>query len=88
MPTSVPVLCRSCGENIKFVKTKGGKTMPVNAEPDPEGTLTINTDIHTGEEVVEHVGKIDSQGTLWQEYRYRSHFATCPDRLVWRNRQR
>ena len=78
------MLCRSCGENIRFVKTAGGKTMPINAKPDPEGTLVlIGTEF--GEDVtVHHVGRPEPQLELMANPRYKSHFATCPDRHVWR----
>lgn len=73
--------CRSCGAAIIWATvTPSGKTMPVDAEPHPEGTVRWHQD---GGNVVEVLG-----GELLATVReigaaigamHRSHFATCPN---------
>jgi hypothetical protein len=73
--------CRSCGQRIRFVQTPSGKTMPVNAEAEPDGTLEIREE--DGVEVVHHAGRA-AQDTLWPELRYKSHFSNCPSASLYR----
>lgn len=70
--------CRGCGADIMFIKTRNGKTMPVDAQsmyfvPDlngkalyvlPDGTVAHGVP-GTPEDPDRHIG-------------YISHFATCP----------
>ncbi len=69
--------CRACGAPIRFIKTKAGKTAPVNAEPvhfipDPEGgDLFITPD---GDAV--RGWKIATESNAAYDG-YTSHFATC-----------
>ena len=82
----MPESCRSCGEKIMFVETKSGNVMPVNFKPDPTGSLVMREE--EGRRVVQGVTPIpNGQLSLLEERRYKSHFATCPDRDVWRNRR-
>ena len=71
--------CRSCGEQIIWIRTKAGKNMPCNTtllnyKLDPKGKDNIVKD--TGEVI-----RCNAQGVDAAEadgYGYLSHFATCP----------
>ena len=78
--------CRACGARMLFLKTKNGKTMPVDAEsvrfvPDLAGknlyVLADGSVVHGAPPAPEdpdvHVG-------------YISHFATCPKAHYFRRR--
>lgn len=64
--------CRSCGAPVKWVLTRKGKRMPVDAEPVEGGNIMLERET-------------DSSGTPLAAYvpsdpgvlRYVSHFATC-----------
>lgn len=61
--------CTACGEQIFFIKTKKGKSMPVNAEiVTSDGNKLLWVDEATGFKKLEAGRK-----------GYESHFATCPD---------
>lgn len=65
--------CKSCGASILWVKTLGGRAMPLDAEPVPDGNVVV----HNKTCVVltkEQQGDTDLKGT---GPRYQSHFATC-----------
>jgi hypothetical protein len=64
--------CRSCGAAILWVKTRNGKSMPLDAEPCPDGTL---------------VPADDGRATSYTGPRYKSHFATCPNAMQLRKRK-
>jgi hypothetical protein len=71
--------CGSCGASIRWAKhDRTGSRMPFNADPDPDGTLTITH--ANGEAVFHYIGPpIPGQVALLPTLtRYRSHFATCP----------
>lgn len=64
--------CRKCGAPIRMIPTaaSGGENeMPVDREPNPEGTLTINDQglVHVWTKLTVPPG----------ETRYMTHFATC-----------
>ena len=77
--------CRSCGEEIAFVKTAKGKMTPVNGlEPKTyhlhlgdrqEPQMAVVTD--EGQIVRGLIGKAHESGTIQVRGR-ESHFATCP----------
>jgi hypothetical protein len=71
MRTQKPTLpCRSCGQEIGFVKTKKGKNMPINAESFTDEDL----------EILSRVGE-----TLdYRHGEHESHHATCPHAGDWR----
>lgn len=60
--------CKSCKAPIRWVHTANGKRMPLNADPVPDGNITIRDGIaHTG------------QPELFDDKeRFTSHFVTCP----------
>jgi len=68
--------CRSCGATIVWAITDSGKRMPVDAEPDPAGNLSI---WESGEG-----WRVTVVPEEWDGLRYRPHFATCPDSESWR----
>ncbi len=68
--------CRSCGAEILFIKTAGGKMTPVNAEP-----VRFNYQLGAKGRVVTGNGEVlpadireDGEERGWI-----SHFSTCPD---------
>lgn len=60
--------CRSCGAPVKFIKSKRGKWMIVDAKP-VEGSL--------GDQLVFGDGSV--RKAKEGEKGYVTHFATCPD---------
>lgn len=65
--------CKSCGAEIVWAKTPAGKSMPLDADPHPDGnvSLTPGGALVLPADLVESGKKIGSK-------RYRSHFASCP----------
>lgn len=59
--------CSSCGADIVWKITEGGKKMPIDSTPAPDGNLVF---IGLGAHPVPE---------KWTGERYKSHFATCPD---------
>jgi hypothetical protein len=72
--------CRSCDAPIIWIVTKpGNRSMPIDPEPQPDGTILVDFDKGVG--VVLSKGAIASIATdlaATNEPLYRSHFATCP----------
>lgn len=68
--------CRSCGAPIIWAKTKSGKRIPLNADPDPAGNVMLEDGIA----VV--LGKGAAPGPTVR--RYTSHFANCGQAGLWR----
>ncbi|TXH53451.1 MAG: hypothetical protein E6Q97_13240 [Desulfurellales bacterium] len=76
--------CRSCDAEIVWIKTKTGKNMP--CDPDElhhdemdQGDVFVTLDGHTQ--------KVDKAKSYPNLKGYISHFATCPDAELWRNKQ-
>lgn len=75
--------CKSCGAAVMFVKSERGKTMCLNAAPDPErGNVIVSRD--SGHELArvlnaEHAKTVRALG----DEVYLSHHATCPDAQRW-----
>lgn len=63
--------CRACSEVVVWAKTADGKTMPVDAEPNPRGTLILTREID-GQATVRMATAGDPQGLRWS-----SHNASC-----------
>lgn len=75
MKTSI---CKGCGRLIGWIRTPGGKNMPVDYEPvlywkDPAGKQKIVT---PGGEVVS--ARLFGTSEACAGKGYKSHFATCP----------
>lgn len=67
--------CRSCQAEIVWARTSAGRPMPLDAEPNPAGTCTLE---HTAEGAL--LVRVDPSPPLEVDTRprYTSHFATCP----------
>ena len=71
--------CRACGAPIGFIKTKAGKTVPVDEKslnflPDPEGNelfVLVGGSTQRGNRVEEESNS--------SQIGFISHFATCPE---------
>lgn len=61
--------CRTCDAPIIWARTPGGKAIPVDSEPRPDGNLVLE---FNGEEGV--TARYVSEGGT-----HVSHFVTCPD---------
>ncbi len=61
--------CKSCGAEIFWAKSAGGKSMPINSEPSVNGNLQI----------VNGVAQVVIPGTGTHV----SHHATCPQSKQW-----
>ena len=75
--------CKSCGANIIWIPTVGGKAMPCDAKPipyteDSTGSLTLVT---KDGRVVRAKADMSSDN-----FGYVSHFATCPNANTHRRR--
>jgi hypothetical protein len=74
--------CRSCAATIIWASTRGGKSMPVDADPSADGNVevqrfpdnTVFADVLTQPPL--------AGGTTLRK----AHFATCPDAANWRAR--
>jgi len=71
--------CRGCKQEIGFIKTKGGKTMPVNTE-----SMYFFPTEHGPELFVLPDGKVKRGRQMATQIDgaaigYISHFATCPE---------
>lgn len=60
--------CKSCGAEIRWVKTENGKSMPLDEKPVPDGRITIKNGIAAIRPIP------DTDGI-----RFNSHFVTCPN---------
>lgn len=70
MPT-----CKACGEEIKWIRTRAGKKMPVDADSFAQHQLT------PGVTVVTEAGDVLSGGNRTVDtaaYGYLPHWASCP----------
>lgn len=74
--TGQPSTCRSCGANIIWAYTQGGKHMPLDAEP----TARVGPGVFVmrGTTCIEY-----EMTTHGYEQRYLNHFATCPQGKSW-----
>jgi len=75
--------CKKCPAEIRFFRTSGGGWMPVDAEPNPEGSLVIvsefvDTDDHG---TTRKIPVVDLPGlfTPADADRWMPHWATCPE---------
>lgn len=85
--------CRACGAEIGFIKTKNGKTIPVNPEQiqilkmsSADGVyVTPDGEVVHGKPCSEctNAGKTEQ----W-DVGYISHFATCPEADKFRKRRK
>lgn len=66
--------CTSCGAWIFFARTAAGKLMPIDARSVETGNLIVTNADGTPRATFAHVPPAAG------EKRYRSHFASCPNR--------
>jgi hypothetical protein len=75
----VSTSCRSCQAPVRWVRTEGGRAMPLDPEPVDAGNVVI---VREGPPpVVRYVAADEEPGP-----RFTSHFATCPDAPSWRKK--
>ena len=77
--------CKSCGAEIRWVETEGGKRMPLDMVADADGNMTIDQ----RRDMEDHATAIDvgvpvGLFTDMAAPRYVPHFATCPQAGDWR----
>jgi hypothetical protein len=64
--------CKSCGAAVFFVRTAGGKFMPLDKEPSDKGNILYDDAFGTCEVIA---NPVHGNGVEF----YTSHFATCPN---------
>lgn len=78
--------CPSCGAEIVHATTPRGRSMPVNAEPDPRGNVVLH------EEHGVLFGSVKAKGCVAYLQAqaagklYMPHHATCPQGPAWKRR--
>lgn len=78
--------CKSCGEPIYFIRSVGGKYIPVDAE-----TRLFKRSLDGPDQIVTREGDVlrcvlDVAPEEAEGVGYLSHFATCPAAAAWRRR--
>lgn len=63
--------CKSCGAEIIWVKTRGGKAMPLDAKPEKRMVLVGFEGAQVGDQDPTPIAEVQDT--------YLSHFATCPN---------
>ena len=76
-----PGHCRSCHAPVYWVTTEKGKDMPLDRDPVPDGNIVISP---KGLAVYRKKSDVPQLPGIEEPPRYKSHFATCPDRDSWR----
>ena len=66
--------CKGCGAEIIWIKTKRGKSMPVDEKPVPYYKGTKDKIVTEDGDVI----SCDLNGTEFLGFGYVSHFVTCP----------
>lgn len=82
---TAPAVCESCGTELVFARTRGGKNMPLNRVPDDTGNVAAYQD-ELGIWHARVLGK--NADPLGYEKRMMPHFATCTAPEAHRRRQR
>lgn len=75
--------CRSCHAEIVWAMTEAGRRIPIDAEPQTDGTIRLVDRSYEGR--MERFAQIAGKSTT--EVRYVTHYATCPDAADWRKRK-
>lgn len=70
--------CRRCKAPIRWVKTRKGKNMPIDDEPDPSGRYVENGETDEGKLQVSYLR--DKENETYTGERFASHFDTCTER--------
>jgi hypothetical protein len=72
--------CRSCRAPIRWERTKSGKAIPLDVEPNDGGNVVLV------DGVAQVLGPIDVALLAADAVRYMPHHATCASVDEWRNR--
>ena len=75
--------CRSCDAPIIWATSKGGRTMPVDAEPVEDGNVELTE--RPGAFLGPIASVLTGPSLLGGPLR-KAHFATCPEAEQWRRR--
>ena len=81
--------CSKCEAPMIWCVSTNGKKMPLDADPDEDGTFLLVESPDNGDLLaVFHKRALEymSQRELEEALRYTSHFATCPDADRFRRR--
>lgn len=79
--------CRGCDAPIIWCKTSAGKSIPVDIDPIPRGTvILLEAPKHDDQEVGCLVLRKDDVVSPTTK-RYRSHFAVCPNARQFRKKK-
>ena len=73
--------CKSCGADIMWCRTMGGKSMPVDTKPDADGSNVFVVD---GLAKVLSSTQLEQARTMKGVTLFTSHFVTCPEAGKWR----
>jgi hypothetical protein len=73
--------CKSCGADIRWVRTTLGKWMPLDAEPVLEGNIVLTLD-----GALTLSARQLALARALEQLLYRSHFVTCPNAETHRSR--
>ncbi len=85
-----PARCRSCTAPIVWARTRAGKSMPLDRDPVVDGNVTVvgwDGAVAASTPIVV-VGQLGLEDVPMSEWRYVSHFSTCPDAASHRRRRR
>lgn len=74
--------CKSCSVFVRWVGTAAGRAMPLDPDPCPDGNFVF-THEEREEGPVRALSVVELAGPATR-YRYKSHFATCPQSRTWR----
>jgi len=74
--------CRSCGRQIIWAATPKGRAIPLDPNPAPDGNLELIEVDGT-----RYARSALSGSNLFDEPRYVTHYATCPNADAHRKRQ-
>lgn len=75
--------CRSCDAEIIWAATPAGKSMPLNAKPDPFGNVEVSGDTARPVATVLAGLFLEDARSTGREL-YMPHHATCPQGRDWR----
>lgn len=84
MTTPQPELCRSCDAPVVWAVTDLAKSMPVDRDPSPAGSIALEYRV-PGRAPLARVVRADLRGARTDLHT--SHFATCPQAGNWRKRR-
>lgn len=80
-------VCRGCGKPIIWIRTHGGKKMPVDVDLVRFVSDRSGTDVFVRRDGSVTVGRRAGNQESQAELGYTSHFATCPQADAFRKRE-